>query len=155
MPLALFCVGTLENEICHVSRISILSVHMWRLLWLKTWSAKPACRRHLLHMPFDGKCQFGESLNTFIREVNGGNVLLPHKKYLTPHGVLHLLSKRGSFALPRHPLQNQGLVLPFIISPGPLSLPRLAGSQGVGWLLHQSRSEMSWNSRSNLQADHQ
>lgn len=44
MSLALFCGVSLENTIYQVSWITLLSVHMYSILWLKAWSAEPACK---------------------------------------------------------------------------------------------------------------
>lgn len=62
MPLALlFCVDALENVIRQVSSMTLLPEHIHRILWIKAWSARLACKISLIRMPFNGECLFGES----------------------------------------------------------------------------------------------
>lgn len=39
---------------------------------LKSWLAKHACKRHLTHVPFEGRRWFGRGLDNIIKDVTGG-----------------------------------------------------------------------------------
>lgn len=64
-----------------MSRISLLSVDMQRLLWLKCWSVELSCKKRLVQMSFDNV--------THIKEVMGSkSTILPQKKMAkAPAGI--------------------------------------------------------------------
>lgn len=51
----------------YVPNVPYLS-HMFKILWLKALFAEPAFKKHCISMLFDGECQFGEFLDTFLKK---------------------------------------------------------------------------------------
>lgn len=83
MPVALlYYVDGLEDFLHQ-----IFTVKMRSTPWLKCWSTEHQCNKHLLCMPFDGERCFGESLDSFIREVTGKkSTVAPEKESKTSIG---------------------------------------------------------------------
>ena len=82
IPRALcFAVDAIKDSIQQASRLSLLVVHMRRLLWLKNWAAEPPCKKLLAGFPFHGGRLFGEDLDKYIQTISSGkSTLLPVKK---------------------------------------------------------------------------
>lgn len=85
-----YCMNGLVDVLCQISRMSILSNRMQKILWLKCWSADYLCKKCLKQMPYEGEHLFGTSFEKENLEIveggSGENTLLDQKKRLVlPH----------------------------------------------------------------------
>lgn len=47
-----FCVDDLDQVPKQMIIMALISIHMWRIMWLKVWTAEAACKRCFTHVVF-------------------------------------------------------------------------------------------------------
>lgn len=58
----------MRNGILQIPRMSLLSVHMHIILWLRAWSVDLAWERYLLCIPFESEFLFGKLQKEYIED---------------------------------------------------------------------------------------
>lgn len=93
---------------------NIVLLHIWleylpgsyvssvRILWPWDWPAETVCKKHLERIPFDREGLFGESLDTFMKEVMDGKstLLRCKKKAKVPTAKSFISSSKNNFFCP-------------------------------------------------------
>lgn len=89
--------------------MALLSVHMRRILWLKSWSAELPCKRMLNGFPFHGERLFGDDLDKYIQKISRGkSSLFPVIKAATRPSYKVPRANSSGFSDLRQFRQHQG-----------------------------------------------